>query len=232
MAGEALSGWLGDTTLAFPAFFQPVHVLGRHLSDYQYIGLVGRVLSALFDVGTILAVFLLVPAASRAAGEGALPEAREWKNPHLALDCRDCHARIPEKGKSTPAEVIAGLKAEPVAVCRDCHEASVTSHHPVVQKTERKLPEGLPLGPGGEVICSTCHDVHLKVRVTVLLRGFDTGRYSVRMDMCLDCHAENFYALNPHRVEKASERCYTCHPAIGWEIPGEPLNICSWLTGW
>ncbi len=133
------------------------------------------------------------------------------ENPHGKLECVHCHKRVPDKGKTPWKEVLAGLVKEPVELCRECHLASEVNHHPVQKKTERNLPEGLPLSVTGDVVCSTCHDVHLKTSRVALLRGFDTGRYNVRMDMCLDCHGQNFSTLNPHRVEAESEKCYTCH---------------------
>ncbi len=134
------------------------------------------------------------------------------KNPHNEFPCSDCHLKTPEKGKQTAIQVLERLKKGPVEVCRDCHPEAEISHHPVVRKTSRKLPEGLPAGLAGDVICSTCHDIHMKTYRPELLRGFDTGRYSVRMDMCLDCHGEEFNAINPHKAEAGSEKCYTCHP--------------------
>ncbi len=133
------------------------------------------------------------------------------ENPHSGMRCEECHSRIPDKGKGEGARALDFLTKDPVALCRDCHPVADASHHPVVKRTGRELPEGLPLGAGGEVICSTCHDVHLKKAPVALLRGFDTGRYSVRMDMCLDCHAGTFSAINPHQAEAESRKCYTCH---------------------
>ena len=132
-------------------------------------------------------------------------------NPHRDISCAECHRTIPTKGKTVPAEVLAGLKKGPVELCRDCHPEAEVSHHPIVKKTERVLPEGLPLSAGGQVTCSTCHDIHQKEPASYLLRGFDTGRYSVRMDLCLDCHGETFGAINPHNAGAESEKCRTCH---------------------
>jgi YYY domain-containing protein len=58
-AGEAIAKWMGETTLALPAALQPLQVTGRQLTEYNYIGLVGRALVALFDVGTIALVYLI-----------------------------------------------------------------------------------------------------------------------------------------------------------------------------
>jgi len=139
------------------------------------------------------------------AGEG--PK----ENPHARMKCEECHARIPEKRQANAGQALNFLVKEPVQLCKDCHDVTDATHHPVIKGGERELPGGLPLGAGGSVICSTCHDVHLKGPHVALLRGFDTGRYSVRMDMCLDCHGGNFSVINPHQAETQSKKCYTCH---------------------
>ncbi|MDA8122641.1 MAG: hypothetical protein M0Z38_08770 [Deltaproteobacteria bacterium] len=138
-------------------------------------------------------------------------EARE--NPHADIECLHCHKTVPERGKASWKEVAAGLSKDPVELCRECHLSTEVNHHPVQTRTARKLPGWLPLSGSGEVVCSTCHDVHLKLSGVTLLRGYDNGTYSVRMDMCLDCHGGDFAALNPHRVEAESVKCYTCHTA-------------------
>lgn len=145
------------------------------------------------------------------ASDGRPANAGAEENPHAGMDCADCHSRIPEKGKRDGSRALDFLKKDPVALCRDCHSVADASHHPVVGRKGGELPEELPLGARGEVICSTCHDVHLKGAPAALLRGFDSGRYAVRMDMCLDCHGETFSAINPHQAAAESQKCYTCH---------------------
>ncbi|HEY5996071.1 MAG TPA: cytochrome c3 family protein, partial [Candidatus Deferrimicrobiaceae bacterium] len=144
------------------------------------------------------------------------------ENPHAGIACGECHATVPEKGKLSPNEVLATLRKDPIASCRECHEGAKVDHHPVVRRTGRALPEGLPLSASGEVICSTCHDIHMKVPVTYLLRGYDTGRYNVRMDMCLDCHGESFSLINPHQADPKGDKCLTCHPVRPAATPGAP----------
>lgn len=56
---QAAATWLGVTTLAFPAWMQPLHTVGRQLASYAYLPLVGRALSALADLGTLLLVYAL-----------------------------------------------------------------------------------------------------------------------------------------------------------------------------
>lgn len=157
---------------------------------------------------TLLAVAIPDASAAWAAGP---PAAGARENPHAGMKCEECHSRIPEKGKEGSGRPVEFLTKDPVDLCRDCHPVAEASHHPVVKRAGRELPAGLPLGAGGEVICSTCHDVHLKGAPAALLRGFDTGRYAVRMDMCLDCHSGTFSAINPHQAEAQSKKCYTCH---------------------
>jgi len=59
VADAARSGaeWLGETTLALPAFFQPLHAVGRHLREYNYLPLVGRAISSLSDLAVLLLVY-------------------------------------------------------------------------------------------------------------------------------------------------------------------------------
>ncbi len=56
---QAGATWLGETPLALPAFLQPLHTVGRHLASYSYLPLVGRVISALADLGTLVLVYVL-----------------------------------------------------------------------------------------------------------------------------------------------------------------------------
>ena len=58
-AAQAAGSWFGRTTLAFPPAFQPLYTVGRHLAEYQYLPLVGRALSAIADLGTLLLVYAL-----------------------------------------------------------------------------------------------------------------------------------------------------------------------------
>lgn len=174
--------------------------------------------------GALLALVLCLPPDGVSATDAGFRSEERKDNPHREISCSDCHRKIPEKGVSAWEEILDGLVDDPVALCRKCHSESEVHHHPVNRKTGRKLPVGLPASGSGEVVCSTCHNVHLEDGRANLLRGFDTGRYQVRMDMCLDCHGQSFAALNPHRMEEENRRCYTCHSVT----PGEndtPVTI-------
>ena len=56
-AAQAVGQWLGETTLALPAILQPLHTVGRHLAEYNYLALVGRAISTLCDLGTLLLIY-------------------------------------------------------------------------------------------------------------------------------------------------------------------------------
>ena len=58
-AAAAVGHWFGETTLAFPAWMQPLHTVGRHLAEYSHLTLVGRALSALADLGTLLLIYAM-----------------------------------------------------------------------------------------------------------------------------------------------------------------------------
>ena len=58
-AAASVGRWFGETPMAFPAWMQPLHTVGRHLADYNHLPLVGRALSALADLGTLLLVYAM-----------------------------------------------------------------------------------------------------------------------------------------------------------------------------
>lgn len=159
---------------------------------------------------SILSLVFLLSHPSSAASI-AEPKVVRQSNPHKDIPCDSCHARTPVAGSTPWKEILATMKKDPVTLCYECHPAVETSHHPVNKGKGRELTDGLPLSEAGNVICSTCHNFHQEPAGNVLLRGFDTGRYSVRMDMCLDCHGKDFHTLNPHLAESESDKCYTCH---------------------
>jgi YYY domain-containing protein len=67
--GQWLAEWIGSSTVAWPAIFQPFHSVGRHLAEYDYLPLVGRGISVLCDLSTLLLALALGRRAfGRAAG--------------------------------------------------------------------------------------------------------------------------------------------------------------------
>ena len=75
------------------------------------------------------------------------------------------------------------------AACLSCHPKAATkgASHPLVQMRAGggfSTPETLPMAPGGQMLCITCHDPH----------GGGEYRQHMRMDpdreLCIQCHTE------------------------------------------
>ncbi|MHB8765132.1 MAG: cytochrome c3 family protein [Deferrisomatales bacterium] len=120
------------------------------------------------------------------------------EDPHRAREgarrCAYCHA---------PAEVAAilgGAAPRPGAGarrrCEVCHDLG-TSDHPRNIDPVLDLPAGLPLGPGGEVTCVTCHDPH----------GSSHHTHHIREAYAR--HFERSREQNPHRDDRFA--CAACH---------------------
>jgi hypothetical protein len=94
-AAEAVAGWFGRTTIAFPPAFQPLYTIGRHLAEYNYLALVGRAISVLADLGTLLLVYAM----GRRIGEWA---DGEWRMANVRMangrmsngECRMANVRM------------------------------------------------------------------------------------------------------------------------------------------
>ncbi|RMG60077.1 MAG: hypothetical protein D6713_03955 [Deltaproteobacteria bacterium] len=133
--------------------------------------------------------------------------------PHAEAGCRDCHTpEFPDATKEKPR-----LLGGPVSACQACHGKDETSHHPVWVTPKGKGKKFFLWGEKQSVVCTTCHEIHQKVPAPGLLRGFPEGKYSVRLDLCIDCHGETFFEINPHSGKVEGESCLTCHESI----PGE-----------
>ncbi len=170
--------------------------------------------SILVNLPAAIVAALLLSAGRAPAGNAVFPTGAGKPNPHAAFACAECHKTVPMRGSTMRPDILKGLAAEPVALCKGCHEKTDENHHPVRSSKERRIPEGLPVSKEGDITCSTCHDLHAAGGIPSLLRGFDNGLYQVRMDMCLDCHGKQFGEINPHKVGGEREKCYTCHPTI------------------
>jgi len=106
----------------------------------------------------------------------AYPEATvaAVKNPHNYLGselCQKCHTG-PE----------GGLRSDPVTLCKDCHPQR-HGNHPVEIVQKKPSPE-LPYGPGGKILCHTCHDQHD-------MRAQKKGLRARFNDLCMKCHLQH-----------------------------------------
>jgi hypothetical protein len=175
-----------------------------------------------------------------AEGSGdALPaeEIIEKPNPHLELKCLKCHdKRKKEKGKVFKQ---IGPVSNVDKVCNKCHKGS--NLHPVnidPKKSSLKMtpPPFLPLGKRKykrKMVCTTCHDVHLKTSGFYLLRGFP-GTKSERKakfqrvnDLCKSCHGDKLIEMSLHGgKEKNCKFCHETDPNEA-EDPMETVRVDS-----
>ena len=128
-------------------------------------------------------------------------------NPHNDIDCVDCHKTKPKKN-DTRHTVTFNLPIK--QMCIECHEEAANIH-PTGIVPSMKVPDSLPLDNKKEVTCVTCHDMHAENTKYSLLRGFESGKYKWRTDLCYDCHGMAFLKKNPHRVQDGKRKCTYCH---------------------
>ena len=100
-------------------------------------------------------------------------EAAKVSDPHLYKGrplCQRCHPGADRR-----------LVRAPDALCLECHEAHEGDHPAGLITQRRPTPLGLPLGPGREVHCHTCHDPHD-------VRGLPGGLRLPYDELCQRCH--------------------------------------------
>ncbi|MBI5207609.1 MAG: hypothetical protein HY934_07440 [Candidatus Firestonebacteria bacterium] len=131
------------------------------------------------------------------------------ENPHNDLDCTECHLKKPVRGVDT-VKTVTFIKQNFNDLCTQCHSAE-SNIHPVGRIPPFTTPEYLPLDKDGKNTCITCHDIHSKDTAYSLLRGFEEGRYSMRTDLCYDCHKDSFANNNPHLTQVGKRKCLFCH---------------------
>ncbi len=123
--------------------------------------------------------------------------------------------------------------------CLECHDEQNTIResggidlaHPVFERVakgrlDRALQsKKLQLGPAGEIVCATCHDVHRAARNTPLLAFVAEGNES-----CYWCHEEMRGKQHAPRTESGKRiGCEICHPIHGRRKPGDDpwKTVCT-----
>lgn len=109
-----------------------------------------------------------------------LEERGSLSNPHNQVDpfgrireesCRFCHKNAPDQGRSGDWNL--AMVGEESTICSNCHQykphPDVDHNRPLTQKMnarrveyEQKRNVTIPVGEGGVVTCSTCHNPHGK----------------------------------------------------------------------
>ncbi|MGE5189660.1 MAG: cytochrome c3 family protein [Gemmatimonadota bacterium] len=137
--------------------------------------------------------------------------------------CLSCH-RIHDGAPGT-----ALLASDKAYSCLECHDgqntisevAGIVLAHPVFERLEKgrlaaaAKARHLVLGPGGEIVCRTCHSVHRASPDTALLVPGTASDGS-----CLWCHdRKDAVGHFPAAKAPSGPRCGTCHPVHGKRPP-------------
>ncbi len=150
--------------------------------------------------------------------------ASRWLPDELTrVGCMDCHS---------PHGVPVGTSSLLEADCAECHlnrSAPGKGEHPV--QVRIREPEvltaidelGWALGPGGRVVCLTCHPAH------------EGGLPAA--DRCTSCHGDHGGAMQPVSG-RGDEGCIDCHPPhrglgrgiVRHSTPGDPTGCLSCHT--
>ncbi|MEW6087000.1 MAG: hypothetical protein AB1498_01690 [bacterium] len=162
-------------------------------------------------------------------------------NIHSLFECKSCHEGDANEIKNSSEKT--SLTQDEILLCSACHNDEC--FHPVGIDPKNieppmAVPEYLPLGEKdktGEIVCSTCHQIHIPFSKDAILRYFpeilgqkDT-RYKQRLDLCFDCHKDNLNNYNKpvsviqniHKMETSYKNknefaCKFCHNGDPEEI--------------
>ncbi len=152
------------------------------------------------------------------------------KKEELCFRCHKIH-----RGDPGTALLISGK----AYTCLACHEKQNTIRetggidlaHPVFERLAKgrldkaRQSKDLSLGPVGEIVCATCHEVHKAVTGTPLLARSAEGNES-----CFWCHEEMRGKWHSARSD-AGKRvgCEACHPIHGKRKLGDDpwRNTCT-----
>lgn len=129
-------------------------------------------------------------------------------NPHRQLDgfgrirpesCRFCHRGVPDP--SNPGGGEAALIADETGVCAGCHRVSphpgVDHILPITQRMdarrieyEQKHQVRIPVGEGGIIRCSSCHNPHAKgvIKGSAGVGASSMWRVPDFREVCAPCH--------------------------------------------
>lgn len=135
--------------------------------------------------------------------------AKLLENPHNKMECGSCHAVDVSFDK--PLIKLELVDDQVVNLCLKCHSDIMNAHHPQRVQITGEIPDYLPVGEGNFIICTTCHNIHQEDASMHFLRSASIGNYKSRIDICYDCHKENFKSISPHKSEEEGLSCLTCH---------------------
>lgn len=144
--------------------------------------------------------------------------------------CLACHPTEQQPG-TTPRFI----DSDPITMCARCHGTDHTAHTYGVSNSEKTYPMdflAFPVGVGGKLVCTTCHDELCNFRPNPanprFLRG---GPYGRNGEMCEKCHPKGGeMAVNPHKQVGADGKpiastCNFCHAVDPWGGEYGPGNM-------
>ncbi len=166
------------------------------------------------------------------------------ENPHGAIACLFCHLETPEAGSDPAAMAFrtldgsAAARAQVARLCELCHPGG-EKRHPKVYSSKRAAAKelaqlGLPV-PDGEILCSTCHEMHGERAAPGALRfAYLPFATNSRVSLvhgsrvgCRSCHpdtpagGEAVAFLDPD----PTARCTKCHDAAHGGI--HPMAVAA-----
>ncbi len=159
-------------------------------------------------------------------------------NPHVPeyFACRACHTTSDPDAIRPPGYALR-YRGDVNVLCISCHVTD-RSHHPTgfppsAPAVARLAASGLdlPLGPDGEIVCTTCHDNHCASGDQHMgERYYDRSRGV--SDLCGACHDRSVLTqASPHVDDPKT--CPTCHVAVpvpgsaeGHELVASPKMVC------
>jgi predicted CXXCH cytochrome family protein len=114
-----------------------------------------------------------------------------WHPPFLQQNCSFCHLTLeePPPEDMNHENRLQTRNAIGIDVCYKCHtiEKLGVSHPVGIYSSEKiQIPEVLPTGSEGQLLCITCHFPH----------GSDEeyrGRKPVSFQLCIACHGRDYY---------------------------------------
>ncbi len=149
--------------------------------------------------------------------------------PHKFRECLSCHLADPS-GKILEHQLTAPV----TTLCEPCHEKILTEgyQHPVdVRPQNIRVPADMPLSSGGEITCSTCHDIHASYFTPYDTPSHYLRRYEGGKDFCGVCHGSSIGGKRGHAttlgeshffskytvtnsslgIDAMSKNCISCH---------------------
>ena len=146
-------------------------------------------------------------------------------NRHGLIDCLECHVSVPTTqvpGVSQAAPLKYGTIEKLCVLCHppgnEVHPTSINPSEKLLSSIDQTIfPLGKQGSEAGILICTSCHDVHMEMGTSYLLRGMpikegdSKAMFQNQQDFCQSCHGEEITKLSPHYDNEIENLCRFCH---------------------